>query len=95
MIFTTATQFGVLALVLLLGLCLGGMMMPRGVKWRKRYEAERDAHAAYRHDAETRMRDADGLKVNRDAYVRDLEAERERLTRENEALRAAPPPSSL
>lgn len=98
MIFTTTTQAAVLALVLLLGLCLGFMLAPRGLKWRQRFEAERDAHAAYRNDAEAKLRDRDALTVNRDAYVRDLEqakidltAENERLAAEVAALRVPPP----
>lgn len=98
MIFTTMTQAAVLALVLLLGLCLGFILAPRGLKWRQRFEAERDAHAAYRNDADARLRDHDALTVNRDAYVRDLEqakaeliAENERLAAEIDALKAPPP----
>ncbi len=95
MIFTTMTQAAVLGLVLLLGLALGAALAPRGTKWRKRFEDERDAHAAYRHDAETKLRDTESLKTNRDAYVRDLETKNERLERDNEELRGAriPPPA--
>jgi len=95
MIFTTMTQFAVLGLVLILGLCLGYIAAPRGLKWRRRFEEERDAHAAYRNETDARLRERDALTTNRDAYVRDLEkakadliADNERLVAENEALKA-------
>jgi|GEM_PF-1135480 len=99
MIFTSMTQWAVLGLMLILGLCLGFIMAPRGTKWRTRYEAERDAHAAYRNDAEAKARERESLTTNRDAYVHDLEkakvdltAENERLAAENAELRGRPLP---
>jgi hypothetical protein len=86
MIFTSTTQFAVLGLVLILGLCLGLILAPRGTKWRRRFEEERDAHAAYRTDADARLRERESLTTNRDAYVRDLEKARDQLAAENEAL---------
>ncbi|MES2097376.1 MAG: hypothetical protein V4459_11525 [Pseudomonadota bacterium] len=90
MIFTTMSQAAVLLLALVLGWFLGMLSAPRGLKWKKRYEEERDAHAAYRTDADTRLRDSSALTTNRDAYVRDLEAKNQALVAENEALKARP-----
>jgi hypothetical protein len=90
MIFTSMSQAAVLLLALVLGWCLGMLSAPRGLKWKKRYEEERDAHAAYRTDADTRLRDSGALSTNRDAYVRDLEAKNQALMAENEALKARP-----
>ena len=82
MLFTNVTQLAVLGLVLIVGLVLGLLIAPKGTKWRRRYEEERDAHAAYRTDADTRWRESEALTTNRDAYVRDLEAENARLKAE-------------
>ena len=79
MLFTNVTQFAVLGLVLILGMVLGLLMAPRGAKWRRLYESERDAHAAYRTEADSKLREHNALTSNRDAYVRDLEAENARL----------------
>lgn len=99
MIFTSLTQAAVLGLVLILGMCLGFIVAPQGAKWRRRFEAERDAHAAYRTDAEAKLRERDSLTTNRDAYVRDLEkakadliADNERLVTENTELKGQVPP---
>ncbi|WP_174286105.1 hypothetical protein [Sphingomonas bacterium] len=51
----TATQFAILALVLVAGWFLGLASHPGGRKWRDRYAAERDAHATSRKDAEARI----------------------------------------
>ena len=91
MIFTNMTQFAVLGLVLILGLVGGLLLAPRGLKWKKRYEEERDAHAAYRKDNDAKLRERDSLTTNRDAYVRDLEAKNQALVAENDALKARPP----
>ncbi|MEO5938169.1 MAG: hypothetical protein ABIQ43_04085 [Sphingomonas sp.] len=85
MLFTNVTQLVVLGLVLIVGLVLGLMIAPKGTKWRTRYEEERDAHAAYRTDSDTKWRERDTLTTNRDAYVRDLEAENARLKAERPA----------
>lgn len=97
MIFTTITQAVVLALMLLLGWCLGMLSARRGLQWKRRYEDERDAHAAYRTSADAKLRDHGALTTNRDAYVRDLEkakadlsVENERLAADNAALKSAP-----
>lgn len=82
MLFTNANQFVVLGLVLIVGLVLGLLMAPKGTKWRRLYEQERDAHGAYRTETDARWREREALTTNRDAYVRDLEAENARLKAE-------------
>ena len=59
MLFSTPTQFVVLALVLIAGWLLGLASHPGGRKWKDRYAAEREAHAATRRDADTRVAAAD------------------------------------
>ena len=62
MLFTTTTQFVVLALCLVAGWFFGLASHPGGRKWRTRYEEEREAHAAYRREVEAqRKTDADRL----------------------------------
>jgi hypothetical protein len=90
MIFTSMSQAAVLLLMLVLGWLLGMLSAPRGLKWKKRYEEERDAHAAYRTGADAKLRDSGALTANRDAYVRDLEAKNQALAAENEALKTPP-----
>jgi len=89
MIFTTVSQLAVLGLVLLLGVVFGVLVAPRGLKWKTRYEEERDAHAAYRTETDAKLREQGSLGTNRDAYVRDLEAKNEALAKENADLKAA------
>jgi len=84
MLFTNVTQLAVLGLVLILGLVLG-LLMGSGGKWRRRYEEERAAHASYRTEADAKYREREALGTNRDAYVRDLEAENARLKAERPA----------
>lgn len=72
MLFTTATEWAALALTLLGGWLLGLASHPGGRKWRDRYNAERDAHAAARRDADTRLEAAD-------ARLRELDGDRGRL----------------
>ena len=55
MLFTSATQFAVLALCLVAGWIFGLASAPGGRRWRDKYRAEEAAHAAYRKDAETRI----------------------------------------
>ena len=59
MMFTDPNQIAIIVLVLIVGLVLGLILAPKGTKWRTRYEAERDAHAAFRQDADDKMRDRD------------------------------------
>ncbi|MBS0477754.1 MAG: hypothetical protein JSR79_00435 [Proteobacteria bacterium] len=82
MLFTNVTQYAVVGLVLIVGLILGLLLAPKGTKWRRLYEQERDSHATYRSEADARWREREALTTNRDAYVRDLEAENARLKAE-------------
>lgn len=59
MLFSTPTQFAVLALVLIAGWLLGLASHPGGRKWKDRYAAEREANAAARRDADARIAAAD------------------------------------
>ncbi|KQU62218.1 hypothetical protein ASG67_03630 [Sphingomonas sp. Leaf339] len=79
MLFSTPTQFAVLALALIAGWLLGLASHPGGRKWKERYSAEREAHAAARKDADDRIAIAD---------KRALEADRRFV--EAEQLREAP-----
>ena len=71
-LFSTPTQFAVLALMLVAGWFLGLASHPGGRKWRERYAAERDAHAAARKDADARVSAATARNA-------DLERENSRL----------------
>ncbi|MBJ6120717.1 hypothetical protein [Sphingomonas mollis] len=55
MLFSTPTQFAVLALALIAGWLLGLASHPGGRKWKDRYSVEREAHAAARKDADARI----------------------------------------
>ena len=75
MLFQTPTQFAVLALVLLAGWLFGLASSSGGKKWKQRYRDEEATHKAYRAEV------AADLKT-RDERLREVEAERERLTKE-------------
>jgi hypothetical protein len=68
----TITQWLIVALVFVAGWLLGLASHPGGRKWRERYAAERDAHAAYRRDADARVAAAE-------TRHRDLERDHARL----------------
>jgi hypothetical protein len=74
MLFSTPTQFAVLALLLVAGWLFGLASHPGGRKWRQRYSDERDAHAVTRKEQDARTAEAN-------ARIRDLEAENTRLAR--------------
>ncbi len=74
MLFSTPTQFAVLALALVAGWLLGLASHPGGRKWKDRYAAEREAHATARKEADARVAEADRRTAEADARV--LEAER-------------------
>lgn len=84
MLFTTPSQFAVLALVLVAGWLFGLASHSGGQKWRDRYTTERDAHAAYRKDADARVAEA-----RREADLRATEAERRRAEAEQDHARLA------
>ncbi|MBY9062391.1 hypothetical protein K7957_05530 [Sphingomonas yunnanensis] len=96
MLFTTSTQYIALAVALIAGWLFGLASHPGGGKWKTRYAAERDAHAATaKRVAELERDHARLAELERDnARIGDLERENARvaeLERENERLRAAPP----
>ena len=70
--FTTPTQFAILALLFVAGWFFGLASHTGGRKWRERYAAEREAHAATRRDADARVTAAE-------TRHRDLEREHARL----------------
>ncbi|PAX09460.1 hypothetical protein [Sphingomonas lenta] len=96
MLFTTATEWAALALTLLGGWLLGLASHPGGRKWRDRYNAERDAHAAVRRDYEAKLTateerlrtyDADrGRLAQSDARIAELERDRAALVHANERI---------
>jgi len=82
MLFFTPAQWLVLGLVLVGGWLLGLASHPGGKKWKARYLAERDAHAANRRDAETRAAEwkTRSTEVDRqNARIAELERENARL----------------
>ena len=83
MLAFTVTQWAILALVFVAGWLLGLASHPGGRKWRDRYAAEREAHAAARKDADARIAaaktDADARVAAADARHRDLERDHARL----------------
>ena len=98
MLFTTPTQFAACALLFVAGWLFGLASHPGGRKWKERYLAERDAHAANRKTWEAehttltaqtdeRVAAAKAGLDEREAAHRDRIAE---LERENEELRRAP-----
>jgi hypothetical protein len=96
MLFTTSTQYIALAVALIAGWLFGLASHPGGRKWKTRYTAERDAHAATARRVAELERDHGRLaELERDnARIADLERENARvaeLERENERLRTAPP----
>ena len=78
----TIDQWIITALVFVAGWLLGLASHSGGRKWRDRYATEREAHAAARKDADTRVAAAD-------ARYRDLERDHARL-RDATPVAAAP-----
>ncbi len=78
----TLTQWAILALVFVAGWLLGLASHSGGRKWRDRYAAEREAHAAARRDADARVAAAE-------TRARDLEQDHARL-RSAERVTIAP-----
>ena len=64
----TTEQWAILALVLVLGWLLGLLSRQSGSRWRRAYEAERDAHARLRETHESRH-------VAANARIAELEAQ--------------------
>lgn len=67
MLFTTPTQFAVLALCLIAGWFFGLASHPGGRKWKDRLHAAQAEHDAYRKDAEARI---NALEAERDRLVK-------------------------
>ena len=107
MLFSTPTQYVVLALAIVGGWLLGLASHPGGRRWRERYAAERDAHAATRADAEARLgeanrltadarRDTDDRLIQANARITELERENGRLlSGATVAVRATPREAEL
>lgn len=102
MLFSTPTQFAVCGLLLIAGWLFGLASHPGGRKWKERYVAERDAHAANRkawdaeHKTLTTQTD-DRIATAKTGLDEREAAHRERiaeLERENERLRTATPVAS-
>lgn len=81
--FQTPTEFVALALTLIAGWFFGLASAPGGRKWKERYQDEEVASAAYRHQAETDLKEA-----NR--RIRELEQERDALRADLDRAEAAP-----
>ncbi|WP_242095232.1 hypothetical protein [Sphingomonas sp. CROZ-RG-20F-R02-07] len=81
-LFSTPTQFAVLALMLVAGWFLGLASHPGGKKWRARYAAERDAHAAEREAHAATRKDADARVSAATAHHAELERENARLAQQ-------------
>lgn len=79
MLFSTPTQFAVLALCLVAGWLFGLASAPGGRKWKERLRAEEAAHKASREEIATR-----------DARLRELERDRERWEADRNRNDAAP-----
>lgn len=75
MLFQTPTQFAVLAIVLFAGWLFGLASSSGGKKWKQRFRDEEAAHKAYRAEV------ANDVKT-RDAHLREVEAERDRLAKD-------------
>lgn len=90
MLFHTPTQYAVLALLLIAGWFFGLASHPGGAKWRRRYESERDAHAAYRREADARIKTADDRIAELERRNTALEAD---LRSAHVAVPAAPLPA--
>ena len=84
MLLNSTTGLVILALVLVAGWLLGLASSTGGKTWKARYLAERDAHAAYRRDADARVADAERRHV-------ELERDHARLASAAPVATTAPP----
>lgn len=82
----TVTQWAIVALVFVAGWLLGLASHSGGRKWRERYAAEREAHAAARRDADTRVaavetqhREAEARATAAEVRHRELERDDARV----------------
>ena len=74
MLFSTPTQYAVLALLLVAGWLFGLASHPGGRRWKQRYADERDAHALTR-------KDQDGRLTTANARIAELERDNARLAK--------------
>lgn len=74
MMFNTPSEYAVLALLLFAGWLFGLASHPGGKKWRVRYEKERDAHNAYRTEADARVGEANARAAKLEGELRDARA---------------------
>ena len=85
MLFTTPTQYAVLALLFVAGWRFGLASHPGGAKWKTRYATERDAHAATRREADARAAEhrtgVDERYSTAQARIAELERENDRLAK--------------
>lgn len=68
MLFNTLNQYIVLALLFVVGWLFGLASHSGGRKWRERLKAESEQHAAYRHDTDAQLKEAQrrGAELERD-----------------------------
>jgi hypothetical protein len=99
MLFSTPTEWIVLALVLIAGWLFGLASHPGGGKWKARYAAERDANARYRADTDARLAEARAThdtalteaRTGHDGALAEARARIAELERENARLASAAP----
>lgn len=95
MLFSTATQYCVLVLLLIAGWFFGLASAGGGRRWQERYAAERDAHTATRRDLDARRAEADkrvaDAERGRDDRLTAANTRISDLETENNRLRAAAP----
>jgi hypothetical protein len=83
MLFTTPTQWLALAVALIAGWLFGLASHPGGRKWKQRYVDERDVHGRNRKDFDARI-------AERDARIKELERDNERLAKAVPVVAPAP-----
>ncbi|QIG79142.1 hypothetical protein [Stakelama tenebrarum] len=86
--FQTITEFVALGLTLIAGMFFGLAVAPGGRKWKERYQELDVENAAYRHHAETDLREAN-------QRVQQLEAENARLQKASDTKPAASDPAPV
>lgn len=92
MLFTTTTQWVALAVALVAGWLFGLASHPGGRKWKERYAAEREAHAATRKDYDAQLAQA---RTEHKARIAESDARYTEIERENaRLLKAAPAPAA-
>lgn len=84
MLFSTPSEFAVLALVLIAGWLFGLASHPGGRKWKERYATERDAHAAYRRDTDPRIAEAEARAAAAETHLADADKRAAELYRDRE-----------